>query len=200
MRVAISQPEHFPYLGFFQKMASANVFVLLDCVQFQGKGSFQVRNWMWNKQGQKEWFTLHTPKSARHCAIKDVPLLDGQSWRRRYREKLSQNLNFDVSDWLETDRLLDVNLRGIELGRRCFGIQTPLVLSSTLEITGQKSQRVVNICRALGATSYLTGPGALDYLDRDVFGALPIECFTPQVRDYTTFLSHRHNPEWLWSP
>ena len=43
MKIAIHQPEHFPYMGFFQKMKAADVFVILDDVQYT-KGNFQNRN------------------------------------------------------------------------------------------------------------------------------------------------------------
>ena len=43
MKIAIHQPEHFPYMGFFQKMEAADMFVILDDVQFT-KGNFQHRN------------------------------------------------------------------------------------------------------------------------------------------------------------
>ena len=44
MKVAIHQPEHFPYMGFFQKMEAADLFVILDDAKFQGKRHWQNRN------------------------------------------------------------------------------------------------------------------------------------------------------------
>jgi hypothetical protein len=41
--VAIHQPEHLPWLGFFNKIDQADLFVLLDVVQFR-KNYFQNRN------------------------------------------------------------------------------------------------------------------------------------------------------------
>ena len=48
VKVAIHQPEHFPYMGFFQKMEYADVFVILDDVQYS-KGNWQNRNRFLNK-------------------------------------------------------------------------------------------------------------------------------------------------------
>ena len=35
MKATIHQPEHFPYMGFFEKMAMADLFVILDDVQYK---------------------------------------------------------------------------------------------------------------------------------------------------------------------
>ena len=55
MKVTIHQPEHFPYMGFFQKMEQSDLFVILDDVQFT-KGNFQNRNKFVNKNNIEEWF------------------------------------------------------------------------------------------------------------------------------------------------
>ena len=49
MKITIHQPEHFPYMGFFQKMESADLFVILDDVQYT-KNNFQNRNKFLNKK------------------------------------------------------------------------------------------------------------------------------------------------------
>ena len=68
MKVAIHQPEHFPYMGFFQKMKAADVFVILDDVQYT-KGNFQNRNRFLNKEEKEEWFTISLEKKPHHKFI-----------------------------------------------------------------------------------------------------------------------------------
>ena len=63
MIVSIHQPEHFPYLGYFQKMADTDAFVLLDNVNYR-KNYFQNRNRFMNKNGVEEWFTIPVPKDS----------------------------------------------------------------------------------------------------------------------------------------
>ena len=55
MIVTIHQPEHFPYEGFFQKIKSADLFVVLDNVKYK-KNDYQNRNRLINTQGKPEWF------------------------------------------------------------------------------------------------------------------------------------------------
>ena len=63
MKVAIHQPEHFPYLGFFEKMKHADLFVILDDVQYS-KGNWQNRNRFLNKNNTDEFFTIQVEKNA----------------------------------------------------------------------------------------------------------------------------------------
>ena len=65
MKIAIHQPKHFPYMGFFQKMKAADVFVILDDVQYT-KGNFQNRNRFKNINGDDEWFTISLEKKPHH--------------------------------------------------------------------------------------------------------------------------------------
>ena len=73
MKIAIHQPEHFPYLGFFQKMKAADIFVILDDVQFT-KGNFQHRNRFLNNKGKEEWFTIPLEKKPHHKCLIDINL------------------------------------------------------------------------------------------------------------------------------
>ena len=71
MKVTIHQPEHFPYMGFFQKMSEADLFIVLDNVKFR-KNYFQNRNKLLNKSGNEEWFTVPVEKKASSKIIRDV--------------------------------------------------------------------------------------------------------------------------------
>ena len=73
MKITIHQPEHFPYLGFFQKMESADLFVILDDVQYT-KNNFQNRNKFKNKNDVDEWFTIELEQHANSKLIKDAVL------------------------------------------------------------------------------------------------------------------------------
>ena len=71
MRVTIHQPEHFPYLGFFQKMQAADLFVILDDTQYT-KENFQNRNKFLNKNGVEEWFTVELEQNTNKKLIKEI--------------------------------------------------------------------------------------------------------------------------------
>jgi len=61
MKAAIHQPEHFPYMGFFEKMKASEVFIILDNVKFK-KNNWQNRNKIKNLNGDDEWITIPVEK------------------------------------------------------------------------------------------------------------------------------------------
>src|ERR1051325_6353530 len=84
MLVARHQPEHMPWLGFFEKLLSADLFVLLDDVQFS-RGDFQNRNRV-KGQGGAQWLTVPVaPKFPQ--AINEVEIA-GDGWRAKHWKTL----------------------------------------------------------------------------------------------------------------
>jgi len=188
MKITIHQPEHFPYLGFFQKMKAADLFVLLDDVQYT-KGNFQNRNKFLNKNGVEEWFTVTLQPHANKHLIKDVEVSSEIDWRSSVVTKLKQNLGKDLSDVYQYNKLLDINIASINFCREALGITTPIVLSSELNIHTSKSRRLADICRHFNADEYISGKGGRDYLDESAFDCT-VSYFEPTVSDYYTTLQH----------
>jgi len=188
MIVTIHQPEHFPYLGFFQKMQAADLFVILDDVQYT-KGNFQNRNKFLNHKGEEEWFTITLEKHANKHLIKDVLVNNQIDWKSSIIKKLNQKFETDFSSVYNYDKLVDINLASIEYCRTALNINTPMVLSSTLNINTTSSQRLADICNHFGATEYLSGKGGKNYLDESVFNC-KVTYFEPNVSDYYTTLQH----------
>ena len=80
--VTIHQPLHFPYLGFFQKMKVADVFVIFDDVKFC-KNEFHNRNKFKNREGKDEWFTVPVEKKANSKLVKDVVVAEDFGWKKK---------------------------------------------------------------------------------------------------------------------
>lgn len=192
MIVSIHQPEHFPYLGFFQKMKESDLFIILDNVKFK-KNNFQNRNRFLNKSGSEEWFTIPVEKKANSKLIKDVKTSEDFGWKKKLKKQLQMNFNLD-SDLLDFiydgDSLVSMNHRSIAHCRTKLKIKTDVVLSSDLNVGGSKTELLVNLCKEVGATTYLSGKGGLDYLDKDLFKNIKLEIFKPKVKDYYTTLCH----------
>jgi len=185
LRVTIHQPEHFPYMGFFQKMKEADIFVVLDNVKFR-KNYFQNRNKFKNRQGQDEWFGVSVPKKSSSLLIKDVFAVDDKinNWRKKVILKLNHNFKHDFSNIYEGTSLLDINMRSIEWARKRLGIQNKIIYASDLSAAGSKSELLSNICKELKATTYISGPSGKDYLDLSLFGDIKVEFFQPSVENY----------------
>lgn len=188
MKVAIHQPEHFPYLGFFQKMQAADVFVILDDVQYT-KNNFQNRNKFLNKNGVEEWFTVQVEPKASSKLIKNVKVSEENKWRKVIISKLQTNFKIDFSYIYDNDLLVDINLASIQFCREQLDISTPLIKSSELNISSSSSNKLADICRELKATEYISGMGGRAYLDESVFDCA-VSYFAPQVSNYYTTLQY----------
>ncbi len=186
MIVAIQQPEHLPWLGFFDKMTRVDRFVLLDNVQFK-KRYFENRNRIRTAQGYR-WITAPVKSKSRFTQrIDEVELEQDPRWKRkywlaihhaysrapafrRYAERFERTLE---RDWT---RLVELNVAFLQEIRTILELATPLELASTVVgAGGSGSQLILSICRALGASRYISGPDGARYLDRDSFTRHGIE-------------------------
>jgi hypothetical protein len=188
MKVAIHQPEHFPYLGFFQKMASADLFVILDDVQYT-KNNFQNRNKFQNKNGVDEWFSVELEQHANSKLIKDVMVSQNPKWKRVILNKLQTNFGVDFSKIYSYNKLVDINISSINYCREKLGITTPMIRLSELDITSTSSQRLADICKHFNATEYISGAGGSAYLNESLFDC-KVSYFHPNVTNYYTALQH----------
>lgn len=192
MIVTIHQPIHFPYLGFFQKMQAADIFVVLDNVKFC-KNEFYNRNKFKNLSGNDEWFTITVEKDAHKKNIKDVVTADPRLWRKKLLRKLELTFKEDFSEIYSSNQLIDINMSSIEYCRKKLNIETPMVFASSLNIEGTSTERLVNICTELNATKYLSGPNGVQYLEEKLFGDIKVEYHKPNVKNYYSTLYNLNN-------
>lgn len=188
MKVTIHQPEHFPYLGFFQKMQAADIFVILDDVQYT-KGNFQNRNKFKNTNGIDEWFTIELQSNAHKYLIKDITVSQSDKWKTIILNKLQNNFKQDFSEIYNHSKLIDINMASIEYCRKKLRIDTPMIFSSELNISTVSSQRLADICKQLNATQYISGAGGISYLDETLFHC-PVTYFQPNITNYYTTLQN----------
>tara|TARA_Y100001963_G_C6791507_1_gene455706 strand:+ start:3509 stop:4081 length:573 start_codon:yes stop_codon:yes gene_type:complete len=187
MKVAIHQPEHFPYMGFFEKMKSSDLFIILDDVQYK-KNNFQNRNKFLNKNGVEEFFSVQVEKEATKKLINEVNIVEGP-WRKKTIKKIQQNFNLDTSNIYSHNKLIDINMESIMWAREKLNIDKPMILSSDLSIKTKSTQRLVDICNEVGATEYISGLGGKDYLDDSLF-TCKITYLKPNIKNYYTVIQN----------
>lgn len=180
MIVSINQPAYLPWLGYFDRIARSDVHVVLDHAQFE-KNSMVNRNKIRTPQGWA-WLTVPLLTKGRFgdLAIDGVEINPATPWARKHRAALQANYArtphfadhaafFDAvwsRDWPRLAPLLE-EITSYLL--TCFSIETPIVRSSALALTGRKSDLVLEIVRSLGGTTYVSGPFGRDYLDLGAF-------------------------------
>ena len=189
MKINMHQPLHFPYLGFFQKMKEADLFILLDDVKFV-KNEFYNRNRFKNKSSKDEWFTVPVERDANSMIFNQVKVSSDPKWKKKLIKQMNQNFGGDFSHFYLEEYICNINMTSIRYLRNKLGIDTPLKRASDYFITSTSSQRLVDICHAAGATEYISGPHGKDYLDEKLFGDIKVTYFEPNVPDYYTALTH----------
>jgi hypothetical protein len=182
MLVAIHQPEYLPWLGFFEKMLRADLFVLLDNVQY-AHGDFQNRNRVKGSSGA-QWLTV--PVVHKFPQPLNEVEIAGADWQAKHWKTLAScygrsahfesfAANFESLYREPYSKLIDLNVAAIELLSTSFGLKKNWMFGSELDVSGTKSDLVLNICKAVGATSYYSGPAGRDYLNRESFERAGLE-------------------------
>ena len=187
MKVTIHQPEHFPYMGFFQKVKQADIFIILDNVKYN-KQYFQNRNKILTKDGKEEWITVQVEKDAPNKKINEVKTNWDPKWKRKLLNKIKNNLDFDATEFYSHDKLIDINLMGIFWAFKRLNITTKTIIASDLGVTGHKSELNANLVKAVGGTEYISGPSGRGYLDMSLFDGIKVTFFEPKVENYYSCL------------
>ncbi|TDW22118.1 WbqC family protein [Kribbella kalugense] len=181
---AIHQPNFLPRLSTLAKIASADVWVILDDVQFCRR-DYQHRAKLapLGSCDAWRWLTLpvHLPEGQR-TEIRKVELVDPHVSAKRVGRVLTHELG-GGSTWSELRPALEPILLRLaeskhvhevaELSTRALldivGWQGEIVRSSDFEVTQERSARLADLTRAVRADTYLCGTGGRRYLDTSVF-------------------------------
>ncbi len=179
MRIAILQPGYLPWLGFFEQELSVDRFVLYDDVQYDRRG-WRNRNRLKTPDGFV-WLTVPVQQKGKYDqVIRDVRIDNDRPWRKKHLGTVEAFYKkapyFDLlypdferilqRDW---EFLWELDLALIEWLNGIIGIETSIIMASSLEVLGEKSERLLAICRKLGAKEYYSGAAARHYLDIELF-------------------------------
>jgi hypothetical protein len=187
--VAIHQPTFLPWLGWFDKLARADVLVLLDATQFPrtSRGTWMNRVQVLINR-QPRWLTVPVVRAGRGTQdLREVRVDDAQPWR----DKLLRTLHlsyarapfFDehfplIQEIVEqpTDLLAEFNERGVRRLAEALRLDaTKLVRASDLDAEGGSTELLVQLTRAAGGSAYLSGDGAAGYQDDELFAHAGLE-------------------------
>ena len=183
--VTIHQPDFMPWLGFFDRWAKSDLYVVLDDVQFLRRG-WHHRDKIKTPHGAV-WLTVPVKNKGRfEQQIREVEIDNDSNWRRKHLRTIQsayfkapnfENLfpKIEVVYGKDHEKLVDFNLELLRLLAEAFGIKTPVALASDKQLSGEKSERLVNLVKLNKGTKYLTGSGSRSYLDENLFAAEDIE-------------------------
>nr|MBP6314455.1 WbqC family protein [Chitinophagaceae bacterium] len=178
MIAAIHQPNFIPWIGYFYKIAKSDIFILLDDVQYS-KNSFINRNQIVTPQGAN-WVTLSVKQSGKFAQnINAVILADREknvstilkSIEGNYKKAPFFSEFFEIfkNDLLGSDNLSEINMAIIRSVCEFLSIETQLKISSKLNVTGQSTMRLIDICKTVNSNEYLSGFGGNNYQEVALF-------------------------------
>ena len=180
MRTVIHQPDFAPYLGFFDRLKKASLFIVLDHVQFvQSSRSWTHRDKFLTPNGPK-WLTIGIQKTSRHSPINTICMSEVSCWREKHLAFLYENYKnadrfreaFPIIEelyGLRTSSLVDFNLNIIKAMCGLLEINTPVIMSSSLEPVGAKTDLIIDLLLKTASRSYLSGVGAKAYTQEELF-------------------------------
>jgi WbqC-like protein len=179
MKVVILQPSYIPWRGYFHQILKADLFILYDDVQYDKHG-WRNRNRIKTAAGSR-WLTIPVFSGGavtNQLLIKDTKIDWNKNWNISHFDVLRQNYKsapyynnyssllqefYQRKDIFLADFTIDFT---IALARE-LGIGTTFMRSSSLNVTGTRTDRLVEILTQVGATNYISGPSAKDYLEEE---------------------------------
>ena len=182
-RICIVQSCYLPWMGFFDMLSRSQEYIALDCAQYT-KRDWRNRNYFKFHSGPGR-LTVPVVKGARTMPIESAEIA-GDEWAQRHWKSLCQAYAkapyfasyrgyFDPV-FADPPRMLSaLNRALIAACCACLGITTKLSASTDYGRFAGKNERLIALCNAAGATHYLSGPAAQDYLDEAKFNAAGIE-------------------------
>ena len=196
MRLVVLQSNYIPWKGYFDLLNSADLFVVYDSVQYT-KNDWRNRNLLVGPQGST-WLTVPVETAGRATQSIAQAKVSDNRWARKHWMTVLQLLGkrpfFSLyseqweamySDAARSTSLHEINMLFLIGLAQQLKIGTPIVLDTSLALSeGSPTERLVSLCREAGATSYVTGPAGLNYIDRTCFEAAEIEL---KVIDYSRY-------------
>lgn len=187
-KCAIHQPHYFPWLGYLNKMASVDVFIILDEAQIE-KGSNMYRNKLCTLNGQEKYITIaYEKKNCLDIPFKSIHIDSSTNWQER-------QINFIENNYKKTpyytevfphictlfekkyEYLDDAVEESIRIEKDLFDIKTKIVLQSELQYDRElkRNELLIDLCQKVNADFYLSGNGARKYMDLGLYKDAGIE-------------------------
>ena len=198
-RCVILQPSYIPWRGYFHQIQMADLFIFYDDVQYDKRG-WRNRNRIKTPQGSK-WLTI--PVYSHGAQVEHIPInqiricwdtpWNAEHWRTiQYAYKKSPLFaayapTIEYFYQTKPELLADFTIDLTQAFANMIGItHTQFMRSSTLNVSGQKTDRLINILKLVGATHYVSGPSARDYIEEEKFKQAGIE-LEYMVYDYPEY-------------
>lgn len=181
MRLAIMQPYFLPYIGYWQLMGAVDAFVVYDRIKYTKKGWINRNRMLQN--GDAATFSLPLAAGSDQLMVCErdlAPTFDRRKLLAQFEGCYRKAPQFEaMRPWLQSvvldpaNNLFDYLWQSIVKTRDQLGLTTRLIVSSEVphDESLKAQDKVLAICKALGATTYVNAIGGLELYEREVFAA-----------------------------
>lgn len=202
-KIAIIQPNYIPWVGYFDIINQVDEFVFLDDVQFT-KRDWRNRNYINSAEGKKLISIPVSSKGKFRQKIYETTCIDNK-WKENHLKQIKESYksypnfnliyNFLSESFYKTESLnLLENLYNINLAIIDFlQIKTKIHYSKNFLIKSNKQDKIVKICKQIGASIYLTGPLALNYLEPKIFKKEKIHLEIVDYKKYSYKIQNKNH-------
>jgi hypothetical protein len=200
--VAMHQPNFLPWLGFFNKLANSDVFILMDTVQFPKSGGNWTNRHSLLISQRKQWSTIPIVRNySGFRTVNEIEFADYGKWKFRYLCQLATNyarhpfyaeINIFLRSVLpDNSRFLsDFNIEVLDAIINALNLKsTRLVLLSDLSSDSTGTELLCDATSEVGGSTYLSGDGSVTYLQAEVFQrkGIQLEFQNFQHPEYTQY-------------
>lgn len=206
--IVISQPMFLPWIGIFEQLNLCDIFVHYDDVQFPQGRSFINRVQIKTKDGIK-WLTVPIDKKKSGKYINSTHISYNENWKIKHLNLIYQN--YSKAKYIDTlmslldtiynekfETISDLNIHSFSVISKYLELEKEIYKSSKLNINSSSSQRLLNICKSFNCNEYITGLGALNYINYELFEKNNVKInymdykktpYTQLHSDFTPFVS-----------
>lgn len=200
-KVIITQSNYIPWKGYFSAMREATHLVLYDDMQYT-KRDWRNRNKLITSNGPK-WLSIPIDVKGKYYQKINEAQVSNSEWGVQHWNFIKNNYNkspyfkkyqhhfIDLYLNPSSTYLSDINLDFIKKIITLLEIEIEVISSKEFDLKGDKTEKLVNICKELTAEKYFTGPAAKNYMDESLFIKNNIEI------EYYNFLGYpEYKQQW----
>lgn len=177
-KAGIIQSSYLPWRGFFDFISTVDVFIFHDDIQYT-KNDWRNRNKI-KAEDDIKWLTMPVKKDKVNKTIANTFLVNEKYWKKKHLRVIGhyyrncsykEILNQLISDSLDIEHktISELNIYLIKRICKYLKIDTTILNSNELKVEGQKTEKIINLLKKIKADTYLSGPRADSYLDKELF-------------------------------
>ena len=177
--LVVSQPMFLPWVGLFEQVRLSDVVVHYDDVQLPQGRSFMSRVQIKSSNGVS-WLTVPVDHANSGKLLNEVVLFNQEDWRSKHLKTLRHayakatyfELMFGIAEKIysyQGNHLSEFNINAIQEIAQWLNLSPRFMRSSEMGVEGASTQRLVDLCKLVNCDTYVTGHGALKYLDHQKF-------------------------------